>query len=98
MRHSTDQLGALSVVKPSTNSKKRVWHRLNISLQSGRTVLLCALLLEPGHATDAQDMPVKNWAFCSPVNSPLTRSVENDSAIRAYVPNAYKKAKAWYLI
>ena len=85
MRHSTVQLGALSIVKPSTNSKKRVWQRLNISLQSGRTVLLCALLLEPGHVTDAPRYASQELGFMLTSVLTVNAIVKNDSAIHMHI-------------
>ena len=85
VRHSTVQLGALSIVKPSTNSKKRVWQRLNISLQSGRTVLLCALLLEPGHVTDAPRYASQELGFMLTSVLTVNTIVKNDSAIHMHI-------------
>ena len=88
MHHSADQFGALNVVKPSTNSKKRVWQRLNISVQTGRTVFLCALLLEPGHEIDEPKYVSQEFGFTLTsvlaVNA-ICRKRQHNSCVRVFV-------------
>ena len=64
MRHSTDQLGALSVVKPSTKSKRvAALEHKRVVRKNSASLGLCVLLLEPGHATDGPRYASQELSF-----------------------------------